>query len=126
MLGYIWVPVAILTSAVPIVTAVILVRRFLRTRETGFIWLGVATLIWPLASVLLKNGVMHLINWDGYGHSIGMFPFTLVERGYATYGEILASFNYTQALVGAVLLLIAVMQLSRPNHVSPDTTLVLH
>jgi hypothetical protein len=30
--------------------AVILVRRYLRTRDIGFIWLGAAVLVWPIIS----------------------------------------------------------------------------
>ena len=38
-----------------IAIAIILFRKFLKTRDAGFIWLGVAVVIWPLVSRLFEH-----------------------------------------------------------------------
>ena len=41
----------------PLALAIVLVRKYLRTCDMGFVWLGVAGVIWPLVSGLLVSGL---------------------------------------------------------------------
>jgi hypothetical protein len=92
--------------------AVILLRKFMRTRDVGFIWLGVAVVIWPLVSKLLDAGERVLIDRT-LNHQWVTYPFTLVERGQMTIGDLVTSLASFQQLVGVCLLLISVLYLSK-------------
>ncbi len=91
--------------------AVVLVRKYLRTRDVGLVWLGVAVVIWPLVSRLLEHGESMLIDRLVKGQSVGYFPFSLVERGQITIGGLFTSLNLLQQLVGIGLLLVAALYL---------------
>jgi len=91
--------------------AVVLVRKYLRTRDVGLVWLGVAVVIWPLVSRLLEHGESVLIDRLVKGQSVGYFPFSLVERGQITIGGLFTSLNLLQQLVGIGLLLVAALYL---------------
>jgi hypothetical protein len=94
--------------------AVLLFGKYRRTRDVGFIWLGVAVVVWPVVSRLLLDPLKRVaIDRLIHGHAIGLYPFTLVERGRITIGEFVASVNWTQQFVGICLLLVAVLYLSK-------------
>jgi hypothetical protein len=42
----------------PLALALVLVRKYIRTRDVGFVWLGLAGVIWPLVSGLLVSGLL--------------------------------------------------------------------
>src|SRR5260370_11904704 len=42
----------------PLALAIVLVRKYVRTRDIGFVWLGAAGVIWPLVSGLLVSGLL--------------------------------------------------------------------
>jgi hypothetical protein len=100
-----------------IVIAGILVRQYLRTRDVGYVWLGVAVVIWPGLSQLLEGGERVFIDRLIHHRSVGFYPFTLVASGQMTMGSLVMSFAVFQQLIGVCLLLVAVLYLSRPrNH----------
>jgi hypothetical protein len=92
--------------------AVILVRRYLRTREIGFIWLGAAVVVWPLVSRLLETGERVSIDRALHHQSV-IYPFSMVESGQISIGSLLASLAISQQLIGVCLLLIAVLYLAK-------------
>jgi hypothetical protein len=102
-----------LTIIAQLAIILVLVRTFLRTRDTGFVWLGAAVVIWPFVSSLLDAGGRFLLGDHARGHLIGFFPFSLVERGQMTLGSLVLSLTYLKILIGAVLLLVAVLHLSK-------------
>ncbi len=89
--------------------AAVLVRKYLRTRDVGFVWLGVAVVIWPLVSRMLEHGELVLIDRLVKGQQVGYYPFSLVERGQMSIGGLMTSLNLLQQLVGVGLLLVAVL-----------------
>jgi hypothetical protein len=93
--------------------AVILVRKYLRTRDVGFVWLGGAVVIWPLVSNLLNAGERVLVDRTLRHEWVAFFPLTLVERGEMTMGSLISSLAILHQLVGVCLLLVAVFYLSR-------------
>ena len=103
--------------------AVILVRKYLRTRDVGFVWLGGAVVIWPLVSNLLNAGERVLVDRTFKHEWVAFYPFTLVERGEMTMGALISSLAILQQLVGVCLLLVAVFYLSRTtsNTVRPTS-----
>jgi hypothetical protein len=92
---------------------VILVRKFIQTRDIAFIWLGGAVVIWPLLSRLLDVGERILIDRTLNHRWTPFYPFTLVERGQMTLGTLVASMALFQQLLGVLLLLIAVLYLAK-------------
>ena len=80
--------------------ATMLVRKYLRTRNVGFVWLGVAVVVWPLLSSLLQYGQRLYI------HRFGSGPFY-------TIGELVTTITYAQQFVGLALLFTAVFYLSK-------------
>jgi hypothetical protein len=91
--------------------AVVLVMKWLRTRDAGIAWLAVAVVIWPLISRLLSWGetteVRHLMRHE----HVGLFPFSLVGDGKATIWGLFSTLNSLQQLIGLGLLLVAVVYL---------------
>jgi hypothetical protein len=116
--------IAVLFAALAVISylaiAVMLVRKYLHTREAGFIWLGVAAIVWPVVSRILDRGGHSLIERAVNDQSISFYPFSLIERGIRggdiTIGGFDAALATGQQLVGAVLLLVAVLYLYRLNN----------
>jgi hypothetical protein len=94
----------------------VLVIKYLRTRDVGFVWLGVAVVIWPVVSSLLNRGERLGIDRVISGRSVGFFPFTLVERGQTSVGNLSTTLALLHNLVGIGLLFIAVFYLCRTKH----------
>jgi hypothetical protein len=96
----------------PLALAIVLVRKYLRTRDIGFVWLGVAGVIWPLVSGLLVSGL--LIQDKAVmitNHFFRFYPFSL--RRQATAGSVVVVLWSLQQLIGVGLLLVAVLYLHR-------------
>lgn len=84
-----------------IAIAVVIVRKYLRTRDIGFVWLGAALIIWPLSANLLN-----------------VFRQVLIDRFVRQYGDahsdaVITAFSAGKELIGAALLLVAVLCLHR-------------
>jgi hypothetical protein len=96
----------------PLALAIALVRKYLRTRDIGFVWLGVAGVIWPLVSGLLVSGLLIqdkavLITH----HFFRFYPFSLHRQ--ASAGSVVVVLWSVQQLIGVGLLLVAVLYLHR-------------
>ena len=76
--------------------AILLVQTYRRTRDVGFIWLGVAVLVWPLVA----RGLGVVIERGG----IGPFPIT---------GPLVALVRLGQQISSLVLLMVAVLRLGK-------------
>ena len=79
-----------------ITVAILLVRTYRRTQNVGFIWLGVAVLIWPFVArtlgVVVERG------------GVGPFPIT---------GPVVALVKLSQQISSMGLLLVAVLHLGK-------------
>lgn len=67
-----------------VAVAVVLIVTWLRTRDTGIAWLGIAVVIWPLIVRLLSWGENIEVRRLVRNQPVGFFPFSLVEHGEAT------------------------------------------
>ena len=86
---------------------------YIRTRNGGLIWLGIALFIWPLAWTLLTHTVIRPgLEQVSTGEPTGIFPFTLVERGQMTLGSLLVVMSYVQQIGRYALMLVAVLKLA--------------
>ena len=96
--------------------AVILVRKYLCTRDAGLLWLVVAVVVWPLVSRLLDLGSRHLLDKLVRHEWVGFYPFSLVASGQLTIGELVAYLGLFGQLVGISLLFIAVLRLANSRN----------
>jgi hypothetical protein len=92
--------------------AIVLVRKYLRSRDVGFAWLCAAVVGWPLLSPLLELGQRALMDRLRRGESV-FFPFSLVERGQLTAGDLIMFLGISRQFAGLLLLFIAVVYLGR-------------
>ncbi|HTW64392.1 MAG TPA: hypothetical protein VME17_07235 [Bryobacteraceae bacterium] len=103
--------VPLLIPAIYALLAIVLLLKFLRTRDIGFVWLGAAIIVWPLASgflgrVLLDRTLHHLP---------ALYPFSLVEQGRMALGEVVFVTGAVGQVIQLGLFLTAVLYLSRRN-----------
>jgi len=91
--------------------AVVLICKYLRTRDAGFIWLGVAVVIWPLISGMVDRGIGKYFVRLRYNHLPGLYPFSLVERGQMSIGTFFMIISSLQRLIEVALLVVAVLYL---------------
>lgn len=96
--------------------AVVLIRKYLRTHDVGFIWLGIAVVVWPLVSRLVDLGSRGLINRIVHHESVGFYPFSLVASGQMTLGELMLYLGLFGQLVGVCLLFVAVLYLANTRN----------
>lgn len=89
--------------------AAVLTWKYIRTRESGFIILGVAVLIWPRVSSPLERSALQVLG----GLLGGVFPFSLIAKAQVTVGELLLTLREIGLIVGAALLLLAVLYPSK-------------
>jgi hypothetical protein len=103
-----------LAFALHVVVAVVLVRKYLRSRDIGFVWLGVAVLIWPFVS---NQGGRILVSRILNNQPIVFFrPVQAwIQGGDISVGDLVSALAMGQQLIGVVLLLIAVLYLCRTN-----------
>jgi hypothetical protein len=97
--------------AVAIIVA--LIRKYLRTRDVGFVWLGVAAVIWPFASGFLAASLRMLVQRGINGNPVAVYPLSLIGHGELTYGSVLAVFSMTRQVIATGLMLIAILYLHR-------------
>jgi len=108
------------------VLVVALIVRYIGTRDVGFVWLGVAIVVWPVvARLTFRFGLRPIIDRLSAGGGVGFYPFTLVERGTVTLGSLLMIISDLALLAGQGLLLLAIVKLCRP-HRTDDVGCVSH
>ena len=92
--------------------AALLVWKYRRTGDAGFLWLGLPLVVLPLIALplalWLQTGVDRLM----LGEQVSIFPFTLVEEGRMTMGGLLTRLNLLEHVVWGVLSLVAVLAFS--------------
>lgn len=103
--------------------ATMLLRKYKSTGDKGFLWLGLAVVLWPLASNLMAVGAQGLLDRSLHGHLVGVFPFSLVQRKLITVNSLVECAELVRQMVGIVLLMIAGRVLlnakSREAHEAP-------
>lgn len=95
--------------------AAVLIHKYRRTHDAGFIWLGIALIGWPLISSLIERGERISIDRLVQHQPIASWPFTLVERGTTTLGSLVTELAAGRRVVGLILVLVAIAYLRRTN-----------
>jgi len=98
-----------------------LVHKYRRTRDQGFLWLGVPLVILPLLGVPLDHELQLAVDMLAGGGRVGFFPFTLVERGTISLGSLVLLLGLVRQLEWSGLMLTAILMLhkSKPSETSP-------
>jgi len=108
----------VLVAGLYLPIVIMLVRKYLRTRDVGFAWLGAVVVAWPVLSLLFGYGQTVLLDRIRHRESV-LFPFSLAESGQMTLGEVMMYLAYSQLLVGLALLFVAVFYLCKAKN-EPD------
>ncbi len=91
----------------------VMVIKYRRTRDRGFIWLGLALVIWPLVAHCLEVGERVLIDRLSEGQTVSLYPFSLVSRGRITIGYLKATLILLHRFIENALILVALVKLHR-------------
>lgn len=105
--------VVIVQVVLAVAIAVVLVRKYLHTRDIGFIWLGIAAVVWPFVSGFLAECLRMLIHRSINGDPVAVYPLSLIGHGEITYGAVLVVFNMTRQVIATALMLVAILYLHR-------------
>lgn len=103
-----------LYAVVLIALGVILIRRYVQTRNIGYVVLGLALPLWPLLSWAPSLFLRNQIDRVASGKE-AVFPFSLLD-GRMTLGQIVATFSYGTRLVQISLVLLGFLLLSRSGN----------
>ena len=90
--------------------AVALARKYQRTRDVGFVWLGVAVVLWPFLANLARWGVALSMQHSSHG-----------QLAAVAGGNLVGLFDLLQRGVELLLLLLAVFCLSKTPSDLPET-----
>ena len=110
MIGVLGASTFVLYSAV----AVLLVWKYRRTRDAGFLWLGLPLVLLPVVALPLALWLQAGVDRLAFKQQVSAFPFTLVEQGRLTLGGLLTLLNLVEHMVWGVLSLVAILAL-RPH-----------
>ena len=100
-----------LTVALVIALGASLAVKYQRTRDVGFIWLGVAVIVWPTISGMLQNSSHSIMNRVARGEATALYPFSLVQHGNMSVGELHTLIALLLRLIQIGFLLAAVFYL---------------
>ena len=102
------------TVVLRLVIGVILLQKYTRTRQIGYVWLGVAVVVWPLITLMLNVAERYVLASYSSGQLNGVYPFSLVQQGQASIGGLVGLFNVVESMIGIGLLMVAVVLLGNP------------
>lgn len=105
------IPLVALAVILQLAIAAALILKYVRTRDVGFVWLGVAVFIWPFIKALVVR-----VFYDRFIRGqLGFYPFSLVKSGQVSAGYLVLLFDSLQQLIASSLLLVAVLYLYKAN-----------
>lgn len=102
----------IVTFVLYLAVAVLLVRKYRRTGNAGFLWLGLPLVLLPFVALPLALWLEAGVDRLALGQQISIFPFTLVEQGRLTMGQLLTRLNLVEHVIWGLLSLLAVLVLN--------------
>ena len=112
MIGILGATTFVLYSAV----AVLLFWKYRRTRDVGFLWLGLPLVLLPVVALPLALWLQAGVDRLALKQQVNTFPFTLVEQGRLTWGGLLTLLNLMEHIAWGVLSLVAILAI-RPHRV---------
>ncbi len=102
---------ATITSVLYLAVAVLLVGKFRRTRDAGFIWLGMPLVVLPFIALPLAFWLQAGIDRLALGGQVNGFPFSLVAQGRLSMGVLLTLLNLVQHVIWGFFALVSVLVL---------------
>ena len=93
------------------VVSSVLIARYRRTRERGYLWFLVALVAWPIIRsvwVIFEGKYATLL---AAGSPVNIFPYSLVSDGVVSLGELLTITQYFYQLVFGGLIIVAILNI---------------
>jgi hypothetical protein len=100
--------------------ASVLIRKYKSTGDVGFLWLGVAIILWPIASNVIVGWSGHALMQHALSNHHSAKPNGLSKSGAAFASDVSALLDLLQRAVELVLVMFAVRFLYK----SADKTVV--
>jgi hypothetical protein len=104
-----------ITSVLYFGLAVLLVRKYRWSGDTGFLWFFLPLVLLPFLSIPIAVWVEGEVERLMLGEQAHTFPFTQVNLGQITLGKLLTLLNLLQHVVWGALAIIAAWVI-RPCH----------
>ena len=99
----------VVATAAYVVVVMLLIDWYRQTSNAGFVWLGIATVVWPAVAWLTTLDRFHVGDWLRRGATAMNLPDSI------TAGELVLAFTYAQRAIGVSLLLMALWYLRRDS-----------
>ena len=94
----------LITLTLYLLTALLLILGYTKTKNNGFLWLFLPLVILPIVSIplslLVQTGIDNI--------TIAHFPFTLVTHGKITMGQLITTINLTEHVAWGILSVMAI------------------
>jgi hypothetical protein len=91
--------------------AVILARKYRRTRDAGFLWLGAAIFVWPPLAWLIQGGEHELLELFSRGQLSWLIPVTWIDYRQVDAFHLVSYLNGANEMTRIGLFLAAVSSL---------------
>lgn len=104
---------AVLNGILFLTVAGVLFQKYRRTRDRGFLWLAIPLVLFPLLGFPLAYALRHVVDRLSAGETIGVYPFTLVESGKMTLGNLVTLLGYFRHAIWSAFVLLGVLMLCR-------------
>ena len=89
----------------------VLATRYLETRQAGFLWLGAALVLWPIAIQLIDHFSQTARTRLVTGQPVTLFPFSLVAKGHMSLIMMNRWVSGAKQFVGLALAFVGVLVL---------------
>ena len=100
----------LLNVAAFLMIPLVLVRKYLSTRDRGLLVLGVALVVWPLVAEILTALVM--VEMDHLAADLPVvYPFSLFAQGTRPLGDLIAMLRLLGRLVSSALIVVGLSML---------------
>ena len=101
-------------AALHVMLLLILIFMLVRTRNVGFLWLGIALVLWPFACNFLGHLVGHALAAD---QPVAWFPAKILRTHQISVSTFFICMETTKEIVTGLLLFLAIFYFGRPNTV---------
>jgi len=105
-----------INSALFVAVAVALVCKYRESRQSGFLWLVVSLVLFPLLSLPIAHWIKGAVDRLSAGEPNAVFPFSLVESGRMTLGSLLSFWNGASHIVWSGFVLVGILMLGDRRH----------
>ena len=111
---------AVLSFPLFLALAAALAYKYRTTREPGFLFLAVPLVLFPVLNLPLSYAINLILNRLNSGGQIGLYPFTLVETGRMTMGDLVVLIATVKHVLRTAFLVLAILMFARSPRPTPS------